>query len=302
MAFAFRQRYDVETQLRRIAAEQIDKALEEAGGTSEPFGETVHRLRRRCKRLRGLLRLIRPRFAGFAAENRAVRDIAGALAGARDTAVTMETFEALVAYDAGRGGDAEIGVTLAQTVRQRLKESIGAGPEESERLRLMAEFRSAMAAARRRVEGWDMCGKGFEMLSDGLGATYRRLSTGLEAAREGGSVEAFHAWRKDAKYHWHHVDLLEAAAPDLLAGRKALLDRLGGLLGDHHNLAVLDETLDKLDGISAADLGVVRRLVGERQETLAGQAFALGRQLTAEKPSTLQARFAAYWQLLPRGS
>ena len=300
MVFAFRQRGDVEAQVRRIAVEQIDKSLEEAGGTSGSFGETVHRLRRRCKRLRGLLRLVKPRFDRFEMENRAFRDLAAALSGARDTAVTTETFEALVTYDAGRGGDAEIADTLATVIRQRLRESVGPEPDQAEQQLLLAQHRAGLQQARRRVESWNVRGKGFSAVGDGLEATYQRLSNGLDTARAEASPEALHAWRKDAKYHWHHVSLFEEAVPDVLAGRRQLLDRLGELLGDHHNLAVLERILGGTSRVAVADLTPVRSLIAERQATLAGQAFTLGEQLTAEKPATLRARFEDYWQLLPR--
>jgi hypothetical protein len=89
------------------------------------------------------------------------------------------------------------------------------------------------------------------------------------------------------------VGLLHAAAPDLLRARKASLDRLGEMLGDHHNLAVLGDTLAERGD------GGVREAITEQQAILASDAFALGRQLTAEKPTALRDRFEQYWALLP---
>ena len=49
--------------LRRIAREQIGKALDEIADESLPSHAKVHCLRKRCKKMRGLLRLPQPRSA-----------------------------------------------------------------------------------------------------------------------------------------------------------------------------------------------------------------------------------------------
>lgn len=299
MGFAFRQRDGIGAEVRRMATEQIDKAIEDAA-SGEAFAEVVHRIRRRCKRLRGLLRLIKPHFEDFDRENAAFRDLAASLSGARDKAVTTQTFESLVAYDAGRGGDAELGATLVEQVGTTLRRSVGSELDAAQQASLLAAVRSGMGAARRRATEWTLDGKGYATIADGLEATYRRLRQGLDTARASEAAEDLHAWRKHAKYHWHHVGLFAHAAPDMLAGRKELLDKLGEQLGDHHNLVVLDGTLAGIEGLAAPELAQVRRLIAERQGTLARQAFHLGGQLTAERPGTLRSRFGDYWRLLPR--
>lgn len=97
------------------------------------------------------------------------------------------------------------------------------------------------------------------------------------------------------------MNLLSAGAPEVLKGRRQLLDELGELLGDHHNLAVLGDLLagEKVI-VGLGDLAPVRALAGERQDKLVGKAFDLGLQLTAEKPRALSARFGRYWTLMER--
>lgn len=287
MAFSFSHRRGVEGQVRRIAGDQLTSAIEEADKGEDDFDKTVHRLRRRCKKLRGLLRLVRPVFRDFSQENGVFRDAAGSLSRTRDAAVMIATFEALVA-------EAEPAGAVVEKVRQVLKGRMGAMPDDAEKREMLAAFRDVMGAALARTHEWRIKGKGFEVLEHGLEDTYRRMRKGLDGALDEHSTEAFHDWRKDTKYHWHHVNLLQSTAPDLLAGRKALLDQLGELLGDHHNLAVLGEETARMAGTER--LG---DMIRERQTRLAEQAFTLGRQLTAERPGTLRARFEDYWRLLP---
>lgn len=299
MAFRFKQQNSIGKQVRAIAGEQIAKALAECETGAGNLDKTVHRLRRRCKKLRGLLRLIEPHFKGFAAENRAFRDAGDGLAGTRDAAVMLETFDALVTFDAKRGQKAQLDAALAGRTHDLLRDRVGAGPDAEEGRQLLATFAGIMRAAGKRAEDWLIGGKGFSRIEDGLDATYRRMRDGMRLAAKDLTAEALHDWRKDTKYHWHHVSLFEGCAPDLLAGHKTLLDQLGELLGDHHNLVVLDETLMAARGLTGSELVTVQRAIVDRQAGLAEQALALGRQLTAEKPGTLRLRFEQYWALLP---
>jgi hypothetical protein len=298
MPFGFTQRNDVEKQVRKIATAQTDKALEESRFYSD-FDETVHGLRRRCKKLRGLLRLIEPRFKGFEAENRAVRDAADGLAGMRDAAVMIETFEGLLKFDRAGNRIPRLGMPLAEAVNGLLVGQVAKVPEGSARQQLLADFRGIMEQVGNRAKHWSIGRSGFASLAGGLEETYRRMADGMGRAMVEDTAEAMHDWRKQTKYHWHHVSLLSRTAPELLAGPKDLLDKLGELLGGHHNLHVLDERLAAEQGLDGDNAGSIRVVIVERQAALAERAFAIGRQLTAEKPAALRRRFEHYWQLLP---
>lgn len=294
MGFAFTQQSAIEKQVREIACEQITMALEECAKPNDDFDKLVHGLRRRCKKLRGLVRLIEPRFKHAKRESGAFRDAAAGLSGRRDAAVMVETFAHLLEFDRRRDGDAHIAPAQAGALADELKSKAGGPPNDAEAAAMLEEFVDIFDRAKARVDTWQLSGRGFDQIGDGLEDTYRRMRNGLETARAEGSAEAMHEWRKDTKYHWHHVTLLHAAAHDILKPRKASLDRLGEMLGDHHNLAVLDDALAE-----HTDIAVVRAVIAERQAQLASDAYELGRQLVAEKPAMLRERFEQYWSLLP---
>lgn len=297
MGFVFTHRHGIEAQVRSIAREQIDKALQECGQNGAEFDALVHGLRRRCKKLRGLVRLIEPRFKHWKRENRVFRDAADVLSGTRDAAVQVETLAHLLAFDARRDSGSRIDAEQGAALTEWLESGHGQPPTGAERARLLAEFVVLFQAAAKRTKEWSLSGRGFDRIGDGLESTYRRMREGLGTAEVAQTAEALHAWRKDCKYHWHHVSLLLPTAPDLLRSRKFAIDRLAEMLGDHHNLAVLDETLATQPAVSS-----IREVIAERQALLAFDAFALGRQLTAEKPTMLRERFEHYWSLLPEKS
>jgi CHAD domain-containing protein len=291
MSFAFTHRKNVPAQVCAIAAEQIKKGLEEASQPGSDTDKIVHGLRRRCKKLRGLVRLVAPDLDDPDQENAAFRDAAASLSQARDAAVMVETFEGLLEYDR-KSGDARVDKTEADDVAKALKAQADQPDGEGEDQ--FAKFRDIFLAAQERVELWSFDGRGFDIIGDGLAANYKLFRRRMEKAEDDPAPENFHDWRKVAKYHGHHVSLFRRAAPDLMKGRQAAVDQLGDLLGDHHNLAVLEENLLKL-GVSGSAGDVIKLWQGE----MAKAAFALGGQLAAEKPEALRRRFENYWSLLP---
>jgi CHAD domain-containing protein len=290
MSFAFTHRKNVASQVCSIASEQIEKAL---GDISQPedIGKTIHALRRRCKKLRGLISLVGPDLENADKENDAFRDAAASLSQARDAAVMVETLDNLLAFDR-RSGEARINKGEAADITQALHERARAADRgDSDPF---ARFRIIFQAAKKRVEHWSLDGHGFDLVGDGLAKNYRLFRKRMERAEAAAEPEHLHDWRKVAKYHGHHIVLLRRCAPDLLKGREKTVDKLGSLLGDHHNLEVLRETLA---GIGFKD--AVADVINAQQAELANAAFGLGRQLAAEKPEALRRRFERYWALLP---
>ncbi|HEY8575575.1 MAG TPA: CHAD domain-containing protein [Devosia sp.] len=300
MSFTFTHRRGIEKQVRQIAREQIGKALEACADTHAEFDAVVHGLRRRCKKLRGLVRLVEPHLDGSKTEDRAFRDAARSLSGSRDAAVMAETFEAVRAFD--RKSGERIEPSEGKAILRWLQSRVGQTPTGTARKQMLGEFVGIFERADKRARDWSLSGKGFAKIGDGLEATYRLMRQGLRDAEQEGTAELLHEWRKHTKYHWHHVSLLEPSAPDMLAPRRKLLDRLGEALGDHHNLHVLAETLGDYDDAKPDALAAVHRAIAALQDELARDAFVLGRQLTAETSSSLGDRFGRYWALLPRES
>ena len=293
MAFAFTHRKNVAAQVCSIAAEQIDKALEEIEQAGE-LGETIHGLRRRCKKLRGLISLVAPDLEDADKENSAFRDAAASLSQARDAAVMVETFDGLLQFDR-KSDEARINKSdagdIADALKERASKSHDGGNDPFE------QFRDIFQAARKRVEHWSFDGHGFDLVGDGLARNYRLFRKRMERAEEHADPEHLHDWRKVAKYHGHHMVLLRRTAPDLLKGRGSVVDDLGVLLGDHHNLHVLRGTLAELGFPNAVD-----DVIDAQQQEMASSAFELGRQLAVEKPEALRRRFESYWALLPEKS
>jgi hypothetical protein len=278
----------VDASFRAIALDQFDDALADL---DKPEGEgrsVVHEAHRRCKKLRGLLRLVRPAFPGFATENAAIRDAAALLSHLRDAEVQRQTV-------------ADLDKWRPDQALQRIVDKLAAEPDAGDQGEQLVQFRAALQAIRDRVAGWQLTRSGRDALLPGLRKTYRGARRRMASARRSGLAPHFHEWRKANKNHGFHIDLLKRSAPDVLPGELDATDRLSTLLGLHHDLTVLREALDHQPGRfgEAADLAVLAAAIEARRSEIEQQSLALGRQVNAERPRALRRRFAAYWKSVP---
>jgi CHAD domain-containing protein len=277
-------------EVRRIATDQVERGLEELDG--EDPNEGIHQVRKRCKKLRALVRLVRAADEDlYQRENEAFRDTARRASHLRDDAAMVE------AYDALAGGYEEhVELTSFTPVRDALvarREDAGTDVDEA-----LTAIRSDLEAARGRIATWELPGDGFEVLAGGLERTYRRSRKRQRDAYAEGSTQAFHEWRKRVKYHRYQVRLLQDAWPAELKARRRELHTLGELLGDDHDLAVLRERLHaEPDEHGGTDLvAALTGLLDRRRATLQVRADHLGARLFAEKPGAFVGRVGAYWE------
>ncbi|WP_424932895.1 CHAD domain-containing protein [Amaricoccus macauensis] len=301
MAFSLKSEKDGSLQdgVRRIALDQIRTAIAEIDDPDLDRDETVHQVRKRCKKLRGLVRLARPGFDGYKRENARFRDAARRLSGIRDADVLIETYDKLAEHY-----DAEIDRQAFGQIRRRLTLQRKALLEDDHRSEELAAVRGVLQTAAGAAENWKIGGKGFGTAFDGMKKTYARGRKAMDAARETRSDEAIHDWRKRVKYHRFHAELLRHVWPDVMVAHADAADTLGDLLGDHHDLAVFADALrdDPETFGDGRTVEVALTLVERRKADLEAEAFALGARIFAEKPKRLVKRWKAYAKAGSTGS
>jgi CHAD domain-containing protein len=281
----------VQSAVRRIALDQIDTALAELGG-SIAQEKAIHSVRKRSKRLRALLRLVRPSFDAYAHENAAIRDAAQGLSLLRDAEVMGETFGAI---------EDELKARLSQRKLDRFQGAIKARAEkmtaEVDREEALESFRTAFTALRSRAEGWKLSTKNFGALREGFQIIYKRGRDDMRALSHSDDAETFHDWRKAVKAHFYHLCLMRDVAPHLLGGQRDLANELGELLGQQHDMSVFRlglETESELFG-NLEGRDVLHDVLLTREQALGRQALAMGGELFVEKPKALVSRIESYW-------
>lgn len=292
MAFRLKACEPVQKALRRLTARRIDKATAGLTPQAADLHERIHDARTRCKQIRALLRLVRPCFAGYDAENAAVRDAAGLLSDVRDAQALRETYDRLVA----RCGP-ELDRTAVAPVRRRLTDRLTRLSEEANDLdQRLAEFLARMKDVRERSRSWQLSRTGFAAIAGGLGKTYGRGRRAMTVAYEDATAENFHDWRKRVKYHWYHLRLLHPMWKPVLGSRIDAIKLLSDLLGEDHDLSVFRQALvDDVGGFGERRVEMLLGTIARRQVELRRDARWLGLRVYAEKPRDLVRRIGRYW-------
>ena len=286
MAFEIRLQRDVAAEIRRVARGEVDRAMAALDRARAGRFKGVHDARKRFKAMRALLRLVaRPLGPTFRRENHWYRDAARQLAAVREAQASLETLDRLTGAE-----DATLRRKLEArySVRGRLRFRDANVP---------AVLIKGLAEAWERIAGWPLAGEGFEVIETGLRATYRRGRKGLRRAVRGASATALHEWRKDVKYHRHHLELLVLLWPDEMAGAAVTARRLGDLLGNHHDLHELRALLSTSPGLAGSEHERESVLAAAelREGELETRAIAVGGLVYAEKPGRFIVRMGAYW-------
>jgi CHAD domain-containing protein len=278
---------------RRIAQGRAEKALERLEGTEgDGLAAAIHGARKDLKKLRGLLRLVRPGLGkkAFEAENRRYRDAGRLLSGSRDAEVKLETLLALRRHaDALPSETAERWEGMLESERDAIAATLR---DESEGR--VAEAAQAIAAGRDAIQGWSLPAGSWVLVEQGLLDSYRGGRRGLQEARSKPSAENVHQWRKRAKDLWYQLRIVHDAWPQLLGATIDQAHELTELLGDHHDLAVLAEDLGSRAELS--DRAPFEATIEQRQGELLDAALELGARLYAEKPRAFGRRLGRYWR------
>lgn len=297
MSYRLEDEEDLPGGVRRIVREQIDRSLAAlANAEGDDLDEAVHESRRCFKRIRGALRLVRNALGKsvWRRENRTFRDFGKRLAGVRDAYVMQETLARLKARfpdDLPRDYTDRLEADL---VREHQAGRDGLVQHEA----MAAAVVEGLREARARVDDWPLERDTFDAIAPGLHRIYRQAGKALHAARDNGDAEDFHDLRKRTKDHRCHVRILRPIWPKTMKTRDQELKRLADLLGEEHDLSVLEERLRR-EARAPADrrakqllfdaIEHARRDLREAIDPLAGLLYA-------EEPDEFVHRVEVYWR------
>ncbi len=312
MAYRIKREEEVGDAFRRIARKQSDDAIDDVdtAASSTDNAEAIHDCRKRCKKLRGLIRLVRPALDGatYEAANEAFRDAARVLSEMRDAQALLATFDGVLAASSDRDSTDPNAFGL-EPVRAELARRAGAGPDGEARPdddRAESAFdraRDLLRVGRDQLDDADLDADGWKAVRGGLAKTYGRGRDALAVVRHDPAPDNFHELRKRAKYSWYHVRLLAPSAPSILEPLGKQFKQLSDGLGDAHDLAVLSAQLEHDPDAFGGD-AIVRDaldLLDRRREELEHAAVGLAAQLYAEPPKRFTRRLERYWDMWQRG-
>jgi CHAD domain-containing protein len=284
----------IPTGIRRVVSEEIGAAVRQLSGEGEADrDEAIHEARKSVKKIRGVLRLIRPGLGDvYEVENTHFRDIGRRLSQFRDAGAMLETFDALREKYAD-----ELDGRKWAAIRRRLMARKALAEKRAHIGEVLGNIAEALSQPAARVHAWPLSRDGFPAIAPGLEAAFRGCQRAMARARKHPRPENYHEFRKRVKAHWYHVRLLEGLWNQEMRAYEKELKDLETALGEDHNLVVLQEKIQGEPGyyVTEAETGDFIRLICKFQRNLREEALDLGEELFEEKPAHFTRRIKRLW-------
>ena len=295
MSFRIKLNKSAQANAKRIAQEQVNAAIGEIHDAQLSVKETVHQVRKRCKKIRGLLRMIRPSLGEkYSTENEWYRDIARSVAGLRDGSVALDTFELV-----SQKFKDQVTLSSYESIRQELLNLQGEIVEQTDIKQRLKQIKTNFLIGRERLLLWKIKPLGFACFKEGFKAIYRQAVEAMRSAIDSPAGTEMHEWRKLVKYHWYHCRILQNIWPAMMKTRRDQLKELSEYLGDANDASVLSSILenhrDKVENEKHVDKYL--SLLKQHQNALSHKAFQLGKKLFAENDKSITKRFGQYWKV-----
>ncbi|KUJ83885.1 hypothetical protein AVO43_08690 [Microbulbifer sp. ZGT114] len=221
MSYSFKAKKPPRENLHKIAQSQVFLATSELAEL--PDEKAVHQVRKRCKKMRALLRLIRYKADGlYRYENAQFRILANTLSGSRD-AVSLR--DALLKLAPAKYPQIE--AFLVQRAEYKSDEQA------------LEDATLQLQQAAQRIEEWPLRSLRWKHARKGYVKGYRRARKAMKEAFAEDSPERFHEFRKRVKDHWYQSRLLAERHRTRVGRRQKPLKKLAKALGDWRDLHLL---------------------------------------------------------------
>ena len=292
MGFRLKTGQAVSSEVRRIVLRQLDRAVDELTKIGDPESdEAIHDARRRVKKIRAIIRLVRPVLDRAHRDDPALRRVSKLLAPVADGQGVIDTLNQLLRRYRTQMPRKTATAIRADLVARSRRIDLKAAKEH-----VLEKARRTLRAETRRVKEWRLSAEGFGALSPGLKISVRHAREAMVTAWLKPTAQHHHSWRRHVKNHWFHVRLLSARCGNRLQPYQRQIEALDGVLGEYHNLVLLREVLVGDTALAPREVKRCLRIVERYQKELRRHAQILGIRIYSEKPRRFVRRVKELWQ------
>jgi CHAD domain-containing protein len=275
----------------------IDKQLAAAIALGERVGDSmsaneIHQARRHIKKVRALIRLVRPALGDrYKPMDRRLRSVSRLLGPIADGEAVVDALDRLGRRYSGLSGH------TGAAIRAGLLARAARSAQLAQNGRTPRAMRRQLQAEQKRVQAWKNGIGGLRTIARGLECTARDARRAMALAAAHPTIENYHSWRRRVKGHWLQIRLIQERCGNRLRGDELRLERLDGVLGEYHNCVLLIQVLTDDALISRGDTARVVRLIRRFQAELRRKALKTGAAIYQEKPGALVKRVTRLWKL-----
>lgn len=290
MSYSFKPAEPVAANIREVGKEQLDKALASLGTIQDEPDAAIHDVRKRLKKLRALVRICRHELGEeyYKERNICFRDAGRRLSNLRNLSSMQSTLQLMhERYHEGLKANAFKGIAkqLQQEKEEEVKRHITVGDVGS-------ALREVLEAEAAELPNWPLENEHFYQIVPAIQKVYKRGYKAFHKAVKKPDAVNKHEWRKRVKYLGYHIRLLRPLWPTMWKSYAKEWHHLGQILGDDHDLAVLQHTIGTEAFIQEEETAcrLLEGLTINESRELEEKAFITGHRLFAEEPAAFGKR------------
>ncbi len=280
--------------MHRVAREELEGTLKELLTVNDQARSTaVHEARKHLKKVRALIRLLRPVTGEsfYKLENAAMRKAAERMSSIRDSHVRVQTIEKLIVKSGKRRAPAafaRIRTAMAARLRQMM--------EESEKEDWSKQAAADMEQALCRLDKWPLKRVTTKSIRSGLKAACKKARRALMVARGNATDANLHELRKRVKDLWYDLRLLGGGRPPPIQALTKRFRDLGQKLGDDHDLAMLLTAHADNPLPEPADWETLEKAIASRRPRLQRAVLRLASKALIRKPGAFADFVVGRWE------
>lgn len=284
-------------EVRLVARQELDKAIETLEARPDGLHEAIHAARKKFKRLRNLYRLFASGDKPFQkAENARLRDAARSLSRMRDATALIETVQHLSNHTLTEDEAETLSAARAVLALRRDEIAETESDLEAKVAAAVAECRSGIEA----LEGLSLpskTGHAARLMAKGWRKGLDEARKSLEICKGESHGEAFHDLRKAAQAYWMNLSLLRDLWPSAFDAKRQDAKQLVDLLGHEHDLTVLTTLIDQEPETfgDGEGLSFLLAIIIRRQQDLRREALDLADQVFADPAKSEAGIIEALW-------
>ncbi|MFW5706558.1 MAG: CHAD domain-containing protein [Bacteroidota bacterium] len=246
----------------------------------------IHETRLCCKRIRSLLRLVRP---GLSPEtydrfNTFYRDQARELSIIRDFTALSETLQKFLDSTHNEKSRKFIVWFRNQLLKKRRQTAVN---QEFGVVR--SGIRNAFEQQSEIISGLEFDDNHTSVLGRGFQKIYRKGRKQLELNLQQTDDHIMHQWRKQVKYLWYQLVFLQPLWPRIIDSFATEFKELSKQLGNHHDLVVMLQALKELkqEGRMLQEIRMVERMCRSKKYRLEKTSVYAGKKLFLSQGQSL---------------
>jgi CHAD domain-containing protein len=281
-------------EVHRVAREEFEGTLKELLTVNDQSRSTaVHEARKHLKKVRALLRLLRPATgeAFYKEENAAMRKAAQRMSPIRDSHVRVQTIEKLTVKSGKRRTPAAF-ARIRTAMAARLRQVI----EESEKENWSKQAAIDIERALGRLDKWPLKRLTVKSIRSGLKAACKKARRAVAITRRSATDVNLHELRKTVKDLWYHLRLLGGDRPPQIETLIKRMRDLGQKLGDDHDLAMLMAARADNPLPEPADWETLEKANNLRRPRLQRTALRLASRVLIRKPDAFAHFVVGRWE------